>query len=244
MNQAMPQWRTFSSDAEAESAPGKVAGPGAPAPAPPRQRWLVPVLAGFGGLAVGIGVVAFVAVLLGSLTGSGPSMPFQDPFGADLGSVLSAPHESDAVDAPPARTELVVDVGGAVVRPGLHRLDPGDRVGDAIDAAGGYAPRVDLVQAGESLNLAQPLEDGVKVLVPELGNEARASSNDEDGRIDLNRADQGELESLPGIGPVTAGKIIDARSSAPFGSVRELRGRGVVGQAVYDDIKDLVRVSG
>jgi competence protein ComEA len=136
-----------------------------------------------------------------------------------------------------------VDVAGAVMRPGLHRLEPGDRVGDAIEAAGGFAPRVDLAETSRSLNLAQPLEDGVKVLVPELGTADVSTRRDGDSRIDLNHAQQSELETLPGIGPVTARKIIDARSEARFDTVRELRGRGVVGQAVFDDIKDLLRVS-
>ncbi len=144
--------------------------------------------------------------------------------------------------AAPASTEIVVDVAGAVVRPGLHRLRHGDRVGDAIEAAGGFAPRADLTASSQSLNLAQPLEDGSKVLVPELGVDrpsARAAARD-DGRIDLNRASQSELETLPGIGPVTAGKIIDTRADDRFDAVRELRSRGIVGEKVYEDIKGLV----
>ena len=243
MNQAMPQWRTFSSDADPDTTPDTVGESAAGDSATTRQRWLAPLLAGSGGLAVGIGVVALAVVLLGSGPGAGAAMLPDDPFDASL-AAFSVPLDGSSVAPdPPARSELVVDVAGAVARPGVHRLAPGDRVGDAIEAAGGYGPRVDLVRASESLNLAQPLEDGVKVLVPELGNEARADGGGEDARIDLNSADQGELESLPGIGPVTAGKIIDARMSAPFASVRELRGRGVVGQAVFDDIEHLVRVS-
>jgi competence protein ComEA len=209
-----------------------------------RQRWLVPLLAASGGLALGIGLVALAVVFPGGLLGAGSAAQPEEPFDASLSAAFSASLDAGAVDPGTlARADLVVDVGGAVVRPGLHRLAPGDRVGDAIEAAGGYAPRVDLVRATESLNLAQPLEDGVKILVPELGSETRRDGGQGDSRVDLNRADQSELESLPGIGPVTAGKIIDTRSSAPFASTRELRSRGVVGEAVFDDIKDLVRVS-
>ena len=60
-------------------------------------------------------------------------------------------------------------------------------------------------------------------------------------RIDLNRASRSELESLPGIGPVTAGKIMAAREDERFGSARELRSRGLVGEKVYEDVKALVR---
>ena len=139
--------------------------------------------------------------------------------------------------------ELVVDVAGAVVRPGLHRLRAGDRVGDAIEAAGGFAPRADLAASSQILNLALALDDGAKVLVPELGIDrpATVAAAVDDGRIDLNRASQSELESLPGIGPVTASKIIDARQDQRFGGIRELRSRGLVGESVYEDIKGQIR---
>ena len=142
---------------------------------------------------------------------------------------------------PVEAAEIVVDVAGAVARPGLHRLHAGDRVGDAIEAAGGFAPRVDLAATSQSLNLAQPLEDGTKVLVPELGIDRVEATTAGDGRIDLNRADQAELESLPGVGPVTAGKIIDARADKRFTTARDLRARGLVGESVFEDIKNLVR---
>jgi competence protein ComEA len=147
-------------------------------------------------------------------------------------------------DLPPTTSdEIVVDVAGAVALPGLHRLRAGDRVGDAIEAAGGYAPRVDLAAASLSLNLAQTLEDGTKVLVPELGIDRLDAPAAGDGRIDLNLADQAELETLPGIGPVTAGKIIDARAEERFSSTRDLRSRGIVGESVFEDIEGLVVVS-
>ena len=101
---------------------------------------------------------------------------------------------------------------------------------------------MDLTEAGRSLNLAELLDDGTKVLVPEMGVDMAADGSSADGRVDLNRADRSALESLPGIGPVTAGKIIAARSERGFDTVRDLRARSLVGESVYDDIKDLVRV--
>jgi len=138
---------------------------------------------------------------------------------------------------------LVVDVAGAVMRPGLVRLRLGDRVGDAIAAAGGFSPRVDLAETGRSLNLAETLADGAKVVVSELGTQPMVGAAAEDGLVDLNSADQAALEGLPGIGPVTAAKIIEAREQQRFGSIDELRTRDVVGEAVFEDIQGLVRAS-
>jgi competence protein ComEA len=148
---------------------------------------------------------------------------------------------------------LVIDVSGAVLNPGLYRLPPGSRVGDAVRAAGGYAPRVDAEQAAARLNLAAMLTDGAQVRVPsrdDVGGAAASGAGSAGGGegasggglIDLNRASQSELESLPGIGPVTATKIIAAREEAPFRSVDELRERGLVGEKTFDSLKALVTV--
>lgn len=206
-------------------------------------RWLAPVLTGIGGLIAGVAVAVVLvlasgALAAGALPGAQEPLTITEPF-------HTAPLPTTEADSgQPA--ELVIDVAGAVVRPGLHRLRPGARVGDAIEAAGGFAPRADLAASSQSLNLAQPLDDGAKVLVPELGLDRAATGASAgaaaDGRIDLNRAGSSELESLPGIGPVTAGKIISARTDERFEAVRELRSRGLVGEKVFEDIKGLVRV--
>ena len=149
---------------------------------------------------------------------------------------------------------IVIDVQGAVVRPGVHPLPAGSRVGDAIAGAGGYSPQVDIEAAAALLNLAAPLADGAKVHVPSRGEVvgAIASGAPEDpnsddpvgagGLINLNTATTDELDTLPGIGPVTAAKIIDARESAPFASVDELLAREVVGSSTFEKIRNLVTV--
>ena len=237
MNEAMPPWRTFSSDAPAPagSESGKSATDEDPRTLP---RWLVPLLVAVGGLSAGAALAGLVAVAIGLTPAADEGLPFPAAAAAADGFESSAPAAATTASA----AEIVVDVAGAVSRPGLHRLRPGDRVGDAIAAAGGFAPRADLAASSQALNLAQPLEDGAKVLVPELGiDRPAAASAADDGRIDLNRASRSELESLPGIGPVTAGKIIAAREGQRFGEVRDLRDRGLVGESVYEDIKGLVR---
>jgi competence protein ComEA len=148
--------------------------------------------------------------------------------------------------------ELVVDVQGAVVRPGVLHLPSGSRVGDAIAAAGGYGPRVAADRVGRELNLAALLRDGDQIVVPSrddsagptgaIGGGGSSGANPAPGPVDLNRATASELDALPGIGPVTANKIIAAREEQPFVSVDDLRARKVVGAATFDKIKDLVVV--
>lgn len=159
-----------------------------------------------------------------------------------------------AAVAAPTVTTIVVDVQGAVLRPGIHRLPGDSRLGDAIAAAGGYGARVDIAAAASVLNLAAKLADGDKVYVPARGDRSQdpPATSDGDpgdggsttpgGLIDVNRASGEELETLPGIGPVTAGEIISAREQAQFTSVDELLSRGVVGQATFDKIRELVTV--
>jgi competence protein ComEA len=162
---------------------------------------------------------------------------------------MSATPSASAVAA---AGQLVVDVEGAVALPGLYVLEAGSRVGDAIDAAGGYAPNVDIDAAARTLNLAAPLADGEKVLVPRLGQQqvgAEPSSGAGPGSqpttgslIDINTADAAALDTLPGVGPATAAKIIAARDEAPFTSVDELLSRGVLGSATFEKVRPLVTV--
>jgi competence protein ComEA len=148
-----------------------------------------------------------------------------------------------------AAAQLVVDVEGAVIRPGLHNLPAGSRVGDAIAAAGGYSTQVDISAATQALNLAEPLADGVKIRVPARGEgppltgAAADPPSSGSGLIDINHASSDELESLPGIGPVTAAKVIAARQEQPFATIDELDSRDVVGPSTLEQIRDLITVT-
>lgn len=150
-----------------------------------------------------------------------------------------------------ARPELVVHVVGAVRRPGLYYLREGARVADAVERAGGATRGA--VLAG--LNLAAPLVDGVQVLVPrrpasaELGTTAPGSSDASAGldgsgfapKPSLSSASVAELDQLPGVGPVTAQRIVDYRTEhGPFRSVDDLDAVPGVGPTRIEQLRDLV----
>jgi len=155
--------------------------------------------------------------------------------------------------------ELVVEVGGAVARPGVYRLIAGSRVGDAVAAAGGYGPRVDAEAADRALNLAAPVRDGDEIHVPARGEAASStgagagsgaghpaasggSGGGEGGLIDLNRATAEQLDTLPGVGPATAAKIIAAREERPFTGLDDVGSRKIVGAATLEKIRALVTI--
>src|SRR5688500_266690 len=124
--------------------------------------------------------------------------------------VIAAPAVSaTTLGATPEPLSLFVHVAGAVEKPGLYRFPEGTRVADAIEAAGGPAPKADL----DAINLADLLTDGAKIDVPLRGRSATAppAASESPALVDLNEADQASLETIPGIGPVTATAILQHR---------------------------------
>lgn len=159
-------------------------------------------------------------------------------FAGDPG--LEDPFASSA--APPASPgSLIVDVEGAVAFPGLHELGGDARVADAIAAAGGYSEAADLVEAARILNLAAPVVDGQQIVVPAVGDGATGGDSG-NGLVNLNTADAAALDALPGIGPVTVQKILDARSGQPFATLDDLVERKVLTSSQLEKIRDLVTV--
>ena len=142
--------------------------------------------------------------------------------------------------------ELMVDVSGAVNKPGVYKLKAGDRVDDAIKAASGLASDANQEYLSKNINMAQKISDGMKIYIPVKGDQAPAAVVQTGGglvagisseQVSINSATQAELEALPGIGPVTAAKIISAR---PFQKVEDLLNQKLVSKSVFEKIKGMV----
>lgn len=160
----------------------------------------------------------------------------------------SAPAAGVAVESPAGATaEVVVAVAGKVRRPGLVRLPTGARVADALAGAGGVLPGTDIAL----LNLARKVSDGELLLVgvtapPGSGGQPGAPADGDaatGGKVNLNTATLAQLDTLPGVGPVLAQRILDHRARhGGFRSVGDLRQVDGIGDARYEQIKELVTV--
>jgi competence protein ComEA len=174
------------------------------------------------------GALALVLVLAGKLLAGGGQARRVPTF-----PVAAAPRPS-----PPPR--LVVDVAGAVRRPGLYRLSQGSRIADAVARAGGATTGAAL----DGVNLAAPLADGEQVVVPARGASLAAGpagASPTSGPVSLSTATEEQLDALPGVGPVTAQKILDYRTKhGAFHSVDELDAVPGIGPARLDQLRDLV----
>jgi competence protein ComEA len=146
--------------------------------------------------------------------------------------------------APAERAKVVVHVVGAVRRPGLYRLRDGSRVADAVGRAGGATRKADL----ELVNLAAPVSDGTQIVVPRKAPPPAAGAAAEGGEgeaqtgpVHLNSATVEDLDGLPGIGPVTAQKIIDYRQqNGAFSSVDDLDAIPGIGPKRLEQLRELV----
>lgn len=203
-----------------------------------------------------VGVVAVAAAAIGGW------WALRTPAGPDPAEILpmagsvEIPVPSPSPMPDPGR--IVVDVVGAVARPGLHELPAASRVADAVEAAGGLTAEADRMR----LNLAEPLSDGSRLWVPAVGESAGpevvsvtagaggggravAGGGRAGALLNVNTADAAALEELPGIGPALAAAIVEhRRQSGPFTTVDELVEVSGIGPAKLEQIRPLATVDG
>lgn len=144
-----------------------------------------------------------------------------------------------------SNSKVEIDVGGAVIHPGLYELNSGLRVNDALIAAGGLAAAADRDWVTTKLNKAELLKDGEKIVIPtktlEKGAEpsVKAISKPESNLININTAEVSELDKLNGIGPAMAQRIVDYREkNGGFKNLEEIKLVSGIGDKLYEKIKD------
>jgi competence protein ComEA len=141
--------------------------------------------------------------------------------------------------ADPQGSPIRVHVAGAVMDPGVHELRAGDRLVEAIAAAGGPAPDA----AIDSLNLARRVRDEERIDIPRLGSADPGPPPLAGGRLDINTASAAQLDSLPGIGEAYSRRIVDSRSvDGPYESTRDLLDRKLIPVSVFEQVRDLITV--
>jgi competence protein ComEA len=243
MDETAPPWRAL------ESSPG-----GGSGSAPPAGSEAAPPAVSSRQLASAIAIVLAGIVSLGAfwlVAGAGHGSVVVD---GDRPAAVASGRPVAVASGAGGAERLIVDVQGAVVRPGIVELAPGSRVGDAIAAAGGFGPRVATDRVARSLNLAALVRDGDQILVPSRDDPATTTAGGGGGSgappggsgggelVDVNHASAEALDALPGVGPATAAKIIAAREEQPFASVDDLKTRKIVGAATFEKLKALVTV--
>lgn len=201
----------------------------------------VPLLLGAGVF----GIAVIVAVLMVALRPPVPEDLLGEAMPVPAEASASSTDESATAGAQAPTVTVQVHVVGAVLTPGVVELPAGSRVEAAIERAGGATPEAVL----SGVNLARPVVDGEQIVVPDaaaLANAPNGSSSlvpqtSGDGLVHVNSADAAALESLPGVGPALAGRILDWRASnGPFTSLEQLLEVAGIGAKTLEGFRDRV----
>lgn len=164
---------------------------------------------------------------------------------------VSEEHDLEMIEETPLEQlpeeEILIDVKGAVQKPGVYKAVLGERVIDIIEKAGGITERAN----SAAINFAMRVTDEMIVYVPSIGEEENnrdvvmaASSSGNSDQININQATQAELETLPGIGPSKAQAIIEYReTNGPFKAIEDIMSISGFGEKTFEKLKDSIRVN-
>lgn len=184
-------------------------------------------------LFVGLFLASIVLILVGLFQYINPQKEEIEFVSAETGA-----------DSSNIKSKIFVDVGGEVEKPGVYELDSSSRMQDALSAAGGLSANADRDYISKSVNLAQVVQDGMKIYIPAVGEIVKQNvfsgevlGGSSQGLININSASSSELESLPKIGAVTAQKIIEGR---PYGKTEDLVEKKVLGQKTFEAIRESI----
>lgn len=194
------------------------------------KQYLIPILLGFLGL---------LCLGYGLLTINQQKQQKSDILSDGVATESSV---ARAISPTVKKDEITVDIEGAVLKPGVYTLASDSRVQDALIHAGGMSSNADRQTISRNLNLAGKLSDGEKIYVPFVGESVLVAGQEnvlgsQTGMININQASQTDLENLPGIGAVTAGRII---SNRPYATIDELVQKKIVGEKVFEKVKGMI----
>lgn len=182
-----------------------------------RENWLIIIV-----FIIGLGFLVSGLVILALQ---------QSPSDVIISSQLTSETASSRI--------IVADIAGAVINPGVYKLKFGSRTVDLLAAAGGLSASANRTWVAKNLNLSAIVGDAAKIYIPSA-DEALSNTSPQagmSGLININTASQNDLESLPGVGPQTAIKIISGR---PYQQISDLLSKKIVGNSVYNKIKESI----
>lgn len=179
----------------------------------------------------------------------------------EINTNLSILNEEEEYTKEENKNKIIIYITGAVANEGIYELDENSRIADAIDKAGGITEEANI----NNINLAFVLEDGVKIYIPKKGDNSNeikddtntyiskrsdnielaqsTKNNNTNNKVNINTANQTELERLPGIGASIATKIISYRNkNGKFINIEDIKKVNGIGESKYEKIKDLIKV--
>jgi len=190
----------------------------------------------FGFLGMGLGLVILGVIF---------SFAKRDKRASDV-EFLSTPVQEE--EKKKINAEIVVDVAGAVEKPGIYRLKSDARINEAIEIAAGFSSQADQEWISQNLNLARKLSDGQKIYIPKKGEGTPSDKSSEvagvfSNLININLASQSELETLSGIGSSFAQRIIEYRQkNGGFKTIEEIMAVPGIGKKTFEKIKEKISV--